>query len=134
MATYLYSGTQLGTVLILSSSGIIASSPLGWPSLFYLPAICGLIWSIVWYFCGANSPNEYANISPEEIAFISSSNSQNSAVKRQFATPWKSILTSIPCYSLIIVHSTHNWGYAIMITEIPTYFKSILKLNIKQVN
>lgn len=135
MATYLYSGSQFGTVLILSASGIMASSPLGWPSLFYLPAICGLIWSITWYFYGSNSPHEYAKISAEEIEFIASS--QNNAAadvdkRTKFPTPWKSILTSIPCYSLIIVHSTHNWGFSIMLTEIPTYFKSILKLNIKE--
>lgn len=137
MATYLYSGTQFGTVVILATSGVIASSPLGWPSLFYLPAIFGIVWSIVWFFFGANSPDDCQKISAEEREFITDSVGKPAhsevLAKRRLPTPWKSILTSIPFYSLVFVHSTHNWGFSIMLTEIPTYFKSILKLNIKQV-
>lgn len=73
LGTYCYAGSQFGTVLMLSSSGFLASSPMGWPSIFYISGACGLLWSILWFFYGGNSPNEYKHISIEEKEFIQSS-------------------------------------------------------------
>lgn len=135
LGTYMYCGAQFGTVAILSSSGILASSALGWPSLFYIPATIGVAWSIVWFFYGSNSPNEYKAISPEEKSFIIASLGSSSAdmKKQRFPTPWKAIFTSMPCYALIVVHSGHNWGFWTLLTEMPSYMKNILALDIKQV-
>jgi len=47
-------------------------------------------------------------------------------------TPWKSLFTSPPVIALIIVHSAHNWGFWTILTEIPSYMKSVLSFNIKQ--
>lgn len=58
---------------MLSSSGILASSPMGWPSIFYISGTCGILWSILWFFYGGNSPAEYKSISIEEKEFIQSS-------------------------------------------------------------
>lgn len=131
----MYCGAQFGTVAILSSSGILASSALGWPSLFYIPATVGVAWSIVWFFYGSNSPNEYKAISAEEKSFIVASLGSSSAdmKKQRFPTPWKAIFTSMPCYALIVVHSGHNWGFWTLLTEMPSYMKNILGLDIKQV-
>lgn len=58
---------------MLSSSGVLASSPMGWPSIFYISGACGILWSILWFFFGGNSPAEYKSISVEEKEFIQSS-------------------------------------------------------------
>lgn len=135
LGTYMYSGSQFGTVVLLASSGVLSSSSLGWPSLFYIPATAGLIWAIMWFFYGANSPAEYSHISPEEKEFIvesSKSADDNNEKKEHPRTPWLSIFTSMPFLSILIVHSTHNWGFWTLLTEMPTYMKSVLQLDIKK--
>lgn len=144
LGSIMYSGSQFGTVLMLASSGILSSSALGWPSLFYLPAICTLIWSIFWYLYGCNSPSEYKNISAEEVEFIQQHITDTEAVvvddtkiekpKDHLKTPWLSIITSMPFLSILIVHMTNNWGHWTLLTQIPTYMRSILHLNIKNVS
>lgn len=47
--------------------------------------------------------------------------------------PWSSILTSLPVWSLIIVHSGSNWGFYTLLTEMPTYMKSILNFDVQKV-
>jgi MFS transporter, ACS family, solute carrier family 17 (sodium-dependent inorganic phosphate cotransporter), member 5 len=47
-------------------------------------------------------------------------------------TPWKALFTSPAVIALIIVHSAHNWGFWTILTEIPSYMKSVLHFNIKQ--
>lgn len=54
-------------------SGVLASSSLGWPSIFYISGSAGVVWAILWYFYGANSPAECPTISEEERTYIEKS-------------------------------------------------------------
>lgn len=45
--------------------------------------------------------------------------------------PWKSILTSRPALSLVIVHCGQNFGHWLLLTEMPNYMKNVLGFNIK---
>lgn len=139
LATYCYSGSQFGTVVMLSSSGILASSFMGWPSIFYLSGCASALWAILWLFFGSNSPADCKSISAEERDFIQASLGHNDTdpehdeVKRR-KTPWSDIFLSMPFYSLVIVHAAHNWGFWTLLTEMPSYMKGVLKFDIKKVN
>lgn len=67
------SGSQVGTVIMTAISGILASSSLGWPSIFYISGSAGVVWSVLWFFYGSNSPAECPTISEEERDFIEKS-------------------------------------------------------------
>lgn len=45
--------------------------------------------------------------------------------------PWKSILTSLPLLATAIVHTGHNFGFWLMLMEMPTYIHEVLKFNLK---
>lgn len=137
LATYCYSGSQFGTVVMLSSSGVLASSSMGWPSIFYISGCISFLWAILWLFFGSNSPAEYGNISPEEKEFIQSSigtvqHEEEDGPKKHLRTPWGAILTSLPFWSIVVVHSAHNWGFWTLLTEMPSYMKGVLKFDIKK--
>lgn len=120
---------------MLALSGVLASSAMGWPSIFYFSGSAGLVWSILYYFYGASSPSDCADrISEEERQFIESSLSSSSGSHDGgvIKTPWKQIFTSPPVIALIIAHSAHNWGFWTILTEIPSYMKSVLHFNIKE--
>lgn len=51
-------------------SGVLASSSLGWPSIFYFSGMVGVVWSVLWYVYGSNSPAECATISEDERDYI----------------------------------------------------------------
>ncbi|CAB3259124.1 unnamed protein product, partial [Arctia plantaginis] len=46
-------------------------------------------------------------------------------------TPWKSIWTSMPFYALMVAHCGQNWGFWTLMTEMPSYMKQILEVDIK---
>ncbi|XP_031631771.1 putative inorganic phosphate cotransporter isoform X3 [Contarinia nasturtii] len=137
LATYCYSGSQFGTVVMLSTSGILASSFMGWPSIFYISGLLSGLWAILWLFFGSNSPADYKYISAEERDFIQSSLGHTESdpehdEKKHRKTPWGDIFTSLPFYSLAIVHAAHNWGFWTLLTEMPSYMKGVLKFDIKK--
>ncbi|CAG8718499.1 23889_t:CDS:2, partial [Gigaspora margarita] len=47
-----------------------AISAFGWESIFWVSAIVGSIWTIIWYFYGRSVPKEYPGISKEELEWI----------------------------------------------------------------
>lgn len=86
LCTFVYIGGPLGSVLMLASSGIIAEG-LGWPSIFYISGVVGIIWGVLWFFYGASSPEECSRISEEEKIYIQTS---LGGVSKE-AEVWKSI-------------------------------------------
>jgi MFS transporter, ACS family, solute carrier family 17 (sodium-dependent inorganic phosphate cotransporter), member 5 len=59
---------------MLAVSGVLASSSMGWPSIFYFSGAAGLVWSILYFFYGSSSPSDCGGrISSEEKRFIESS-------------------------------------------------------------
>lgn len=131
LTTFTYSGTQIGTVLMLAISGVIASSAMGWPGIFYCSGAVGILWTFVWFWYGSNSPSECVFISKEECAFLESSPGQTHG---KLTVPWSHILKSRPLYALLIAHCAQNWGFWTLLTEIPSYMKNVLDFDIKSVN
>lgn len=74
---------------------------------------------------------EHKFIKPAELAYIESS--LGTPQTGSFKTPWKSIFTSVPFLALLVTHMGQNWGFWTLLTQIPTYMSSILKMDIKSV-
>lgn len=46
-------------------------------------------------------------------------------------TPWRAILTSLPMWALISAQIGHDWGFYIMVTDLPKYMADVLQFSIK---
>ncbi|XP_075978185.1 putative inorganic phosphate cotransporter isoform X2 [Anticarsia gemmatalis] len=129
LGTLIYAGSQLGTALQLLASGFIASY-WGWPAIFYVNGALGAIWTCVYVVFGADSPEKSRMISAEEKLYIQTSLGQVGEQKK-LQTPWKAIFTSLPFFALVIAHCGQNWGFWTLMTEMPSYMKQILGVDIK---
>lgn len=124
---------------MLSVSGVLSFSSMGWPSVFYFSGSFAVLWAILWLFIGSSSPAENKLISVAEREYIQSSlghleEDPEFNEKKHLKTPWVDILTSLPVYALIVVHSAQNWGFWMLLTNMPTYMKGVLKYDIKEVS
>ncbi|CAD7015094.1 putative inorganic phosphate cotransporter [Ceratitis capitata] len=134
LATYLFSGAQFGTVIMLGASGAMCSSPLGWPSIFYIPGALGLSWALIWLWLGASSPSDCKAISQAERAYIESSlNAQKKSADHEMPSkvPWLKIFTTPAFLALLTTHCGYTWGFWTLLTQIPSYMKSVLGKDIK---
>ncbi|XP_011178029.1 putative inorganic phosphate cotransporter isoform X1 [Zeugodacus cucurbitae] len=137
LATYIFSGAQFGTVLMLGSSGALASSSLGWPSIYYIPGALGLCWALLWLWLGASSPSDCKAITNVEREHIESSLNAHKKDKDDHkhempkTVPWCKIFTSAPFLALLVTHCGYTWGFWTLLTQIPSYMKSVLDKDIK---
>lgn len=132
MGAFVYAGAQFGTVISMPLSGLLSEYGFdgGWPSIFYVFGAVGTIWCIAFLIMVHEDPEKHPRISDEEKKYILSS-LWGSAGASSPPVPWKSIVTSLPFWAILIAHMGQNYGYETLMTELPTFMKQILHFNIK---
>ncbi|XP_015110296.1 putative inorganic phosphate cotransporter isoform X2 [Diachasma alloeum] len=141
LCTMTYSGAQFGTVISYPISGAMIDAA-GWRSVFYSFGAAAVIWSLLFYVFGSDSPavstqKSFCGISDTEKKRIENAlgvHQSEDTVERSKVpeTPWGAILTSLPFWSLVAAHCGQNWGFWTLITETPSYMKGVLNFDITE--
>lgn len=125
-----FSGSILGTALMLGISGGIAASSIGWPGIFYVSGGICIVWSVAWFFLCANTPAECAGISKEERQFI---DTMPGNTHQNLPIPWRHILASKPFWAILASQCTQNWVFVTLLSNIPSYIDGVLDYPISSV-
>jgi ACS family sodium-dependent inorganic phosphate cotransporter len=112
-----FSGTAFGTVVALLISPIIVLS-LGWSWVFYISGASGLIWLLAWIAKAADSPEDCASISPQELALIKA---DRPPLELASTIPWAKILREKAVWAIVIAHLCNNFGFYILLLWLPSY-------------
>ncbi|GBN88706.1 Putative inorganic phosphate cotransporter [Araneus ventricosus] len=131
ISTIIFTGSQIGNVIAMPISGVLSSTDLlgGWPSVFYVFGAFGCVWFLFWCIFVYENPSQHPSISKEELLYIEQNKEEKP--KTKVSIPWKDIFTSLPMWACIIAHIGHNFGFLILLTEMPTYLSGILHFDIK---
>lgn len=78
MIPFIVSGMYVGEIIGFSLSGALAGSTIyingdfygGWPSIFYIFGLCGLLWFPIWIYFAHESPATHPSITREEVILI----------------------------------------------------------------
>ncbi|XP_047106275.1 sialin-like [Schistocerca piceifrons] len=128
----IFSALNLGSVLSMGLSGILAAAG-GWPLVFYFFGALAVVWFIPWIFLIYDSPDKHPRISEEEKEYILSSLGEElNAKKVAPPVPWLQLLTSVPVWTAIIFHTGTAWTMFTLLSEMPTYLKTVLHFDIAQ--
>ncbi|XP_033220002.1 putative inorganic phosphate cotransporter isoform X2 [Belonocnema kinseyi] len=132
MGAFVYAGAQFGTVISMPLSGLLSEYGFsgGWPSIFYVFGAVGAVWCISFLLIVHEDPEKHPRISDDEKKYILSA-LWGAAGATSPPVPWKSIVTSLPFWAILIAHMGQNYGYETLMTELPTFMKQILHFNIK---
>lgn len=132
MSSIVYAGTCLGTVVSILSAGVIAST-LGWEAVFYLMGGACIPWCLFWVWLIADTPSEQKYISEEERHLITKSlGGATNQKKQNIAVPWKSVFTCTAFWAILVAHICNNWGWYMILIELPFYMRQVLHFNIKE--
>lgn len=128
IASTVYAGMTLGTLVTMPFSGLLAAT-LGWESVFYVQGALSMIWYILWLFFVYDSPTQHPRISKTERQMIETSMGVSTTAPK-LSVPWKAIWTSMPVWAIIVAHTCSNWGWYMLLVKLPTYMRYILKFDI----
>lgn len=96
-----------------------------------------MIWCILWFFCVRNCPDHHQKITDNEREYIKSNlKSQNLQARKEAAknVPWRALLLSMPVIACCICSFVNGMYVSLTSSYIPTYFREVLKLNLKSVS
>lgn len=119
------SGGSLGTTISWPIVGIIIEC-FGWPYVYYTTAILSLAFCCLWFYLVYDSPAKHPRISPDEQEYIES-RIVGMSESSKLVPPYFSIMTSIPCWSLILLHYGNMWGIYLVLTGAPKFMNEVIK-------
>ena len=105
----------------------------GWEAVFYVHGSLSCIWCVLWFGLVSDTPQKHSFISEEERTFIleSQDNSNDSDGKRATGVPWRQILTSRPFLTLTLAHLCNNFGWYMLLVELPLFAKTGLGVDME---
>lgn len=126
--------SALGAAIAMPVCGFLIST-IGWESVFYVTGGVGLLWSVLWFVFIFESPAAHPRISDEERTEIEEAIAAGQTSKRKPTyVPWASMLTAPCVWAIIVVHGCSVFGYFTIVNQLPTFMKTILHYNIKEVS
>ncbi|KAK4481007.1 hypothetical protein RD792_011875 [Penstemon davidsonii] len=124
-------GFQLGNVVGLVITPLVMST-IGISGPFILFTTLGLLWLLTWTNKVTNDPQESDSISKSELRLIQAGKSDNSHVVKGKLPPLRLLLSKMPTWAIIFANVTNNWGYFVLLSWMPVYFKTVFDVNLRQ--
>ena len=122
-------GGVFGLIITFPLCGILIDVA-GWESAYYVIGTITIVWFIFWQFLVFDTPSQHPRISQEEFDYINSQ-LMNTISEKPKAIPWKSILTSVPFWGLLITDCGNCVGLFVLSGYTPSYLKKMLGVDIK---
>ncbi|XP_052388235.1 vesicular glutamate transporter 3-like [Carassius gibelio] len=135
LATTSFCGSYAGAVIAMPLAGILVQY-VGWPSVFYIYGVFGIIWYIFWLLLAYNSPAIHPTISEEERTYIETSIGEGASLMsttEKFKTPWREFFTSMPVYAIIVANFCRSWTFYLLLISQPAYFEEVFGFPISKV-
>ncbi|KAH8250691.1 hypothetical protein KR038_008041 [Drosophila bunnanda] len=123
-------GGQVGTIMGNLLSGVFLDA-YDWPFVFYFFGGLGVIWFAIFVFLCYSDPTSHPFIKPSEREYLMKEIGTISRNEDLPPTPWKAILTNLPMFALVSAQIGHDWGFYIMVTDLPKYMADVLQFSIK---
>ena len=124
-----YFGSVFGLVITFPLCGFLIDT-VGWEPAFYVIGGISTVWFLFWWFLVYDTPDKHPRIDENELNYIKNELGATIDVKPK-PVPWKSILTSLPVWALIITDCGNCWGLVTLASNGPAYLKYILGVDIK---
>ncbi|XP_052751138.1 sialin isoform X1 [Galleria mellonella] len=133
MSALVYAGTSLGTVISILTAGVLTAN-VGWESVFYVMGGLSCIWCVLWILLVQDTPQQQSLISAEERQMIVTSlgGKEGGHAQKKLPVPWRAVLKSPAFLSILVAHACSNWGWYMLLIELPFYMQQVLKFNMTE--
>jgi ACS family sodium-dependent inorganic phosphate cotransporter len=120
-------GTMLGGIPLGQIVGFLLTGWMtahyGWPTSFYVFGALGLAWALLWLVSVTNDPKDDPRVSAAERQVLATCAGTHHGADRP-KTPWRLFLGQPPVWALVAAHFAHNWTLYMLVSWLPSYFKS----------
>ena len=134
LMSIVYSAVAAATVVNYPLSSLLCETGLdeGWPMIFYVPGLCGLILAAFFHVLVFAEPSQHPRISIEEEKYLTQSCKEFATGKAK-SVPWSKLLTSGPMHALWITHVAFTWCFYLTAVNIPLLARDVFNMDVMQI-
>jgi nitrate/nitrite transporter NarK len=92
----------------------------GWRAVYWIFALTGIVWAVVWNRWYRNGPELHPAVQPAELALIQEGRSSGAL---HAPVPWKLLWRSRNIWALCAMYSGYAYGLYFYLTWLPTYLQ-----------
>ncbi len=108
-------GGALAPGLVIALMGV-----LGWRPVYWVFAVLGLAWAVIWAWWYRNSPEEHRSVGAAEMARIQAG---RGLMRGAAAHSWRALASSRNVWALCGMYSGYTFGLYFYLTWLPTYLQ-----------
>ncbi|KAL3328188.1 hypothetical protein AABB24_035695 [Solanum stoloniferum] len=129
-------GFQLGSAIGLTFSPILMSQG-GLFGPFVIFGLSGFLWVLVWVSATSSTPEHSRQISIHELRYIQNKGQIHTIVEGKSKTSkgiplFRRLLSKLLTWSIIVANAMHSWGFFVILSWMPIYFKTIYHVDLRQ--
>ncbi|CAL4058756.1 unnamed protein product, partial [Meganyctiphanes norvegica] len=128
LSTIVFHGSYAGMPIAYTVVAAIMPT-LGWEAAFYIPAGATCAWTLLWLILVSDHPHTSRLITSVEDNYITAAIGDSKSTEVP-PVPWRSLLSSMPFWAIIVAGFGNNWGFYILLTDLPLYMKEILRMDL----
>lgn len=132
LAGVVYGGAQMGTIIAMPVSGVLAETAMGWKLIFYATGGSMFVTAGLWFWFSASSPEEHPMMSEEEKYYIDMGLNMSTAFHMgNRPTPWKEMLKTGPLWAITVSHIANTVAFVLFFVDLPTYLEMAMQISLK---
>jgi sugar phosphate permease len=116
---------------------VVIMNAWGWRWIFYIFALLGILWSLVFFYFYRNRPEDEPRVNAAELAYIrgTSPNGEISPIATQLRSdvPWRAIFTSPNMWFIAAAYGCFFYGAYFYVSWFPTYLLEFRHLSLTSV-
>lgn len=116
---------------------VIIMNAWGWRWIFYIFALLGIVWSVVFFFLYRNRPEDEARVNAEELAHIRGTSPDGEVTAAETLVrsdvPWRTIFASPNMWFIAAAYGCFFYGAYFYVSWFPTYLLEFRHLSLSSV-
>ncbi|KAJ8721774.1 hypothetical protein PYW08_004176 [Mythimna loreyi] len=126
-----YSGSQIGVIIAMPLSGLLAESALGWKMIFYVTSAIMFLTAALWYWFAASTPGEHSMMTEEEKNYIEMGLDTSTETRRTQKTPWREIFRTPALWAIVASHTGGSAVFILFFVDLPTYLERGMNISLR---
>lgn len=126
-----YSGSQVGTIIAMPLSGLLADTVLGWKMIFYVTSAIMFLTAALWYCFAASTPGEHSMMTEEEKTYIEMGLDTSTETRRIQKTPWREIFRTPGLWAIMASHIGGSAVFILFFVDLPTYLERGMNISLR---
>ncbi|KAK7486121.1 hypothetical protein BaRGS_00022587 [Batillaria attramentaria] len=129
VSAVLEGGSNIADSLAFLGTAAFCNAGLGWMKVYYLQGAMGLVFFLLLAHCVDERPGKRRCISRNEQRLLASFMTKKGYVEKKTATPYRSILTSVHVWAIVVAQLGFQWLDCLRVSSLPVFLGVIHKVD-----